>query len=56
MQGYLSLIVCVIGAVLYLVLKSPQSMDFKMLAKDMFWVGLLAFLLEAGKGTVTFLK
>jgi hypothetical protein len=43
---YLSLIICVVGGLLFLVLKSPGQADYKALAKDMFWVGLLAFLLS----------
>ena len=42
---YLSLIVCIVGGILFLILRNPGQADWKALAKDMFWAGLLAFLL-----------
>jgi hypothetical protein len=45
MQIYLSLIVCIIGLVVYLI-ASPQHAKAAELGRLSFWVGLLAFLLE----------
>ncbi len=41
---YLALIICIVGGILFLVLRAPGQADWKALAKDCFWVGLLAFL------------
>jgi hypothetical protein len=53
--NYLSLLVCIIGGVLFLVVK-PEYGDVKAMAKDCFWVGLFVFLLQAGAQTVTLFK
>lgn len=42
---YLPLFICLLGLVLFLAAKDPSWSDIKALAKDMFWCGLLAFLL-----------
>lgn len=42
MQIYFSLLVCIVGGVAFLL----TTGDAKALAKDMFWCGLLAFLLN----------
>lgn len=56
MSGYLSVIICVVGAILFIMIKNPAHIDFKMLAKDMFWTGLLAFLIQEGSKAVSILK
>jgi len=43
---YLSLIVCIVGGILFLILRNPSQSDLKAMAFAMFWVGLFAFLLK----------
>lgn len=45
MQIYLSLLVCILGLVIYLITNHAKASE---LGRAMFWVGLLAFLLEFG--------
>jgi hypothetical protein len=42
---YLALIICIVGGILFLVLRAPGQSDVKAMAFAMFWVGLLALLL-----------
>ena len=44
MMIYLSLLICIIGALVYALATNAK---FQSLGKDMFWCGLLAFLLGA---------
>ena len=41
----LSLLICIIGAALYLICSRYGPAEVAALGKDCFWVGLLAFLL-----------
>lgn len=49
MSGFLSLIVGVIGLVLYFIATNPKVSE---VGRVCFWVGLLAFLLANGSQTV----
>ena len=40
---YLPLLICIIGLVVYAISVNPKAQT---LARDMFWVGLLVFLLK----------
>jgi hypothetical protein len=40
---YLPLLICLLGLVLFLTIQDP---DRKAVAKDMFWIGLLVFLIN----------
>lgn len=44
MLVYLSLVICIVGALIY----AFMSGKAEALGKDMFWVGLLVFLLKFG--------
>lgn len=64
MQIYLSLLVCLVGLVLYLITNRPTTpppsdlnVKCNVLGLHMFWVGLLTFLLRyAASSSVSFLK
>ncbi len=49
MEGFLSLIVSVIGLVIYFVATNPKVNE---VGRTMFWTGLLAFLLAYGSHSV----
>lgn len=49
MTLYLSLLVSLVGLVIYCITANPKAAT---LSLNMFWVGLLAFLLEVGSGRV----
>ena len=59
MQGYLSLIICLIGLVLYYICGNPtppptsNSSKTSVVGLHMFWVGLLAFLITNGSRLVS---
>lgn len=53
MSGFLSLIVAVIGLVIYFVATNPKVSEC---GRVMFWTGLLAFLLANGTATVGLFK
>ena len=50
MWGFLSLFVCVIGAIVYIASANPKLSEIGRLS---YWVGLLAFLLQNGTHIVS---
>ena len=55
MEGYLSLIICVLGLVIYFITGNPTTpppstvnQKCNVIGLHMFWVGLLVFLLQLG--------
>lgn len=46
---YLSLLVCIVGALIFAISANAKA---SALGKDMFWTGLLAFLLTVGSGHI----
>lgn len=46
---YLSLLICLIGLVVYAITVNPKAAT---IALHCFWVGLLCFLLEVGSGRI----
>lgn len=65
MSIYLSLFVCILGLVLYLVLNNPSppstppgtlQQKFSVVGLHMFWVGLLVFLLKNGPAAFNIFK
>lgn len=52
MEIYLSLLICIVGLVVYLI-ASPQHAKAAELGRLSFWVGLLAFLLQFGGAALT---
>ena len=53
MTGFLSLIVCVVGLVLYFIASNPKVAE---VGRVCFWTGLLAFLLANGSAVVGLLR
>lgn len=53
MTGILSLLVCLVGLVAFCISNNPKV---QALAKDAYWCGLLAFLLQAGERVVSLLR
>jgi Na+/phosphate symporter len=53
MTGFLSLIICIIGLVIYFVATHPKVSEC---GRVMLWTGLLAFLIANGSATVGLLK
>lgn len=56
MSGYLSLIVCLVGGILFLLFRKPEHADYKKLSEWAFAMGLLAFLIQEGGKAVGILK
>lgn len=46
MYIYLSLLICVVGGIVYLIVNAPQNQKIAELGRVMFAMGLLAFLLQ----------
>jgi hypothetical protein len=50
---YLSLLVCIVGLLMYLLAK-PDAPKTSWIGQQMFWVGLLAFLITGGPYVQTY--
>jgi Flp pilus assembly protein protease CpaA len=50
--GLLSVIICIVGLVIFFAARNPGAADVKRIGFTMFWVGLLAFLMTNGTRVV----